>query len=218
MKSTVNRCHPSVVRLLISTLFIALPCFLSGCGSVSGTQQPASNDDPDRLPSTVIDDDGDYGEYAIVASKAEDSPNEFAFSVEAKRGVLDEWTWQWNFGGDEPPVEGTDQTHTFDEAGSYLVQVTAIDRQGNIAFVLTLALDVENTNEPPVADAGQDQTVVEGGLVFLYGGASADPDASALTYQWAQLSGDPVMLLAANEVTASFVAPPRPSPARRTGL
>ena len=39
-----------------------------------------------------------------------------------------------------------------------------------------------NVNQPPVADAGADQTVREGSTVTLHGGDSFDPDGDPLTY------------------------------------
>ena len=51
-------------------------------------------------------------------------------------------------------------------------------------------------NLAPVADAGPDQTVIEGTSVTLDGTASTDPDNSPqpLTYQWTQLSGPTVTI------------------------
>jgi len=39
-------------------------------------------------------------------------------------------------------------------------------------------------NEPPVVDAGLDQTVVRGATVYLDAGASYDPDGTIRTYEW----------------------------------
>jgi PKD repeat protein len=183
---------------------------ISGCGSVPGAQSsgdnsPGGDNDPDLLPATVVEDE-DPGEYVIVASKTDIGENAFVFSVESKRGVVDEWTWEWDFGDGEARA-GTDQVYSFTEPGSYLVQATAYDIRGRVAVVLTLELNVEETNAQPTANAGENQTVDAGALVFLYGGASFDPDDESLTYEWAQTSGVPVNLLDAHAVTASFVAP-----------
>jgi hypothetical protein len=55
-------------------------------------------------------------------------------------------------------------------------------------------------NDPPVADAGPDQSNVAAGTVQLDGSASYDPDGDPITYQWTQESGNTVAL--ANPTTA----------------
>jgi signal transduction histidine kinase len=70
-------------------------------------------------------------------------------------------------------------------------------------------LEVTFTNNAPVADAGDDQTVVESTVFTLDGSASSDPDGARdpLTYQWTQVAGPAVTLLGATTATPSFTAP-----------
>ncbi len=68
-------------------------------------------------------------------------------------------------------------------------------------------ITVNNLNHPPVPDAGGDQTVNEFALVTLDATASFDPDSDPLTFEWMQLSGEPVTLIDALEPKATFVAP-----------
>mgnify|MGYP001609359162 FL=1 len=66
---------------------------------------------------------------------------------------------------------------------------------------------VNNVNQPPVSDAGPDQTVQEGSPVILDGSGSFDPDLETLTYHWTQTGGPAVALSDAHTVISSFVAP-----------
>ena len=65
-----------------------------------------------------------------------------------------------------------------------------------------------NTPEAPVADAGPDQSVAEGGTVTLNGLNSYDPDGTIASVQWEQLSGDPLVdLTAPTDLTTDLTAP-----------
>ncbi|MEW8050556.1 MAG: PIG-L family deacetylase [Candidatus Thiodiazotropha sp.] len=65
----------------------------------------------------------------------------------------------------------------------------------------------DGINLRPTADAGPDQSVVEGDLVNLDGSASSDPNGDPINYQWVQVSGIPVTLSGSTTVNPSFVAP-----------
>ena len=60
-------------------------------------------------------------------------------------------------------------------------------------------------NSPPVANAGDDQTVPAGADVRLDGSASYDPDGDAITYNWTAPDG--ITLLNGDTATPSFTAP-----------
>ena len=63
-------------------------------------------------------------------------------------------------------------------------------------------------NQPPVANAGPDQTVGENDVVTLNGTGSFDPDGGPLAYSWVHVSGPVVLLDNAASPTPQFRAPP----------
>lgn len=65
----------------------------------------------------------------------------------------------------------------------------------------------EKVNQPPVADAGPDQTVDEGAIVTLSGYNSEDPDDGIVSYQWEQIGGPTVALSDPSAEEAHFMAP-----------
>ena len=77
------------------------------------------------------------------------------------------------------------------------------------ALGLPSCLDVlPPSNQPPVANAGPDQTVDAGSVVMLTGSGSSDSDGEIAGVQWEQIDGRPeVSLSNQNGLLASFVAP-----------
>ena len=75
------------------------------------------------------------------------------------------------------------------------------------ALSLPSCLDtLSSPNQPPVVDAGPDQSVEAGVMVFLLGSGS-DPDGTIAVYAWAQTGGMMVSLTGSDAATAVFVAP-----------
>jgi hypothetical protein len=77
---------------------------------------------------------------------------------------------------------------------------------GDLRSTDTCIVNVTANNDPPVADAGSDQTVDEGSAVTLDGTHSYDPDDDILIYRWKQVSGDAVLLSDPTTASTTFRA------------
>ncbi len=71
----------------------------------------------------------------------------------------------------------------------------------------TSSTDSTPNNIPPIADAGNDQTVMEFENVMLDGSSSTDVDGTIVSYQWTQVSDPPVELSSTSVANPTFVAP-----------
>ena len=96
-----------------------------------------------------------------------------------------------------PDVGAAGETLTFQ------LTVTASDGQSDSDTVTVGVID----GVPPVADAGDDQSVTEGEPVTLDGTGSTDANGSISTYLWVQTVGTTVTLSGAGTATATFTAP-----------
>jgi PKD repeat protein len=107
---------------------------------------------------------------------------------------------------------GTDNYCTIydlDENKKYCFVARAYDSEGfesgdsvEVCHIPTVIPD----NQPPMANAGPDQTVDEGRSVSLNGANSTDPDDGIAAYHWTQTGGSPVTLTDANGQQATFTA------------
>jgi len=117
-----------------------------------------------------------------------------------------------NYDYTNPCWEGTDTACTvydLDETKTYFFVVRAVDTEGfqssdsNETF---FEAGTTPDNQPPIADAGPNQTVNEGQLVGLDGSNSFDSDDGIASYNWVQTSGPQVSLSDPNAKQSTFTA------------
>ncbi len=73
--------------------------------------------------------------------------------------------------------------------GARTVRFTLNDGDGGTSLASDATVNVQTTNNPPVADAGGPYVINEGSSLLLNASASSDPDFDGLTYAW-DLDGD----------------------------
>lgn len=101
-----------------------------------------------------------------------------------------------DFSVEEIVVDGVPETIT----ASYTFEDVRSDHTIDVSFGVN--------QSAPIADAGSDQSVVEGHTVTLDGSQSLDPNDAVAVYEWTQLSGPTVWLSDENAAKPTFVAPP----------
>ena len=116
-------------------------------------------------------------------------------------------------------VETGNYEYSIDVGDTTSYQVAGLVENQTIYFVAT-AYDVNGNeseyskevvftpeNQPPVADAGPDQTVDEGAVAVLSGTNSSDPEGGALSYFWEQTGGSAVVLSDPESAQPDFSTP-----------
>ena len=119
-----------------------------------------------------------------VGDKTVDAGESVSFSVSCSDPDGGSLTYAWSF-GDGGTGTGSTASNTYDSHDTYSASVTATDDEGDTAtesFTVTV-------KAPPVAVAGDDQTVDVDTTVNFDGSDSYDPDGGTLTYSWTFGSG-----------------------------
>ena len=127
-------------------------------------EPPVADAGPDQVVSDI---NGDGVEITLDGSGSYD-PDGNIISYEWRYGII--------FIGNEPnPI------HNF-SVGIHAVTLTVTDGDGATATD-TVSITV-NPNQPPIANAGGDQTSVVGTTVSFDGSGSSDPDSDIASYNW----------------------------------
>ncbi|WP_236888506.1 PKD domain-containing protein [Desulfoluna limicola] len=131
-------------------------------------------------------------------------------------GTLVSWRWEQvtDAGGPVVSLSGaTTETATFTapdvgtEGESLTFRLTVTDNDGATHSATTL-VNITFDNQPPVAQAGTDQTVIEGVTVTLSAESSTDPDNDPISsYLWEQTSGPATPLTSPLTAVTRFTAP-----------
>ncbi|MBL7252020.1 PKD domain-containing protein [Alloalcanivorax marinus] len=214
--------------------FVATPAGSGAELQDAASVEPSFTPDLDgeyRLALVVNDGltESDADEVVITATTANSAPvanagadqNTVAGSTVTLDGAAstdadnDELSYQWRFvsrpAGSTAALTGVDTARPSfeaDQAGDYVVELIVNDGSDDSApdnVVVTVAA----ANAVPVADAGNDQTVVAGDSVTLDGAASSDADGDLLTYQWRFVSlpdGSQAALQGEDTVAPTFQA------------
>ena len=112
-------------------------------------------------------------------------------------------------------VSDTVDTNT---AGTYTVTATATDAAGNVgsATQTVIVEAAQQVNQPPVANAGPDQSVAAATQFTLDGTGSQDTDGNIVEWRWTQTAGDTVTLDLENPARPTATSPSKTTAQRLT--
>ena len=121
-------------------------------------------------------------------------------------GEIESYSWT-QVSGDTINIEFSDSVvarFTMPEQGGGVdIELTVADNNG--------ALDLDTTriviNQPPTADAGEDQETGYSAVVLLDGSQSSDEIGEIDGFLWEQLSGEPVSIFSSDQPVATFYSP-----------
>jgi len=91
--------------------------------------------------------------------------------------------------------------------GSSLSFLLTVTDSAGLSSEDSCIVNVTWVNLPPLAVAGDDQTVYEGELVTLNASGSSDPDDGIAYYMWEQVEGPAVALSDPGDIQPTFTAP-----------
>ncbi len=135
-------------------------------------QPPVANAGPDQTKTVAA---GGQASVTLNGSASHDPD-----------GTISQYVWSWTLNGQLRQAAGVSPTISL-PVGQYSIQLVVYDNQTN-SQADTVVITVSQTNQPPVADAGPDQTrtVTAGNQasVTLNGSGSTDPDGTITNYHW----------------------------------
>ena len=178
---------------------------------------PNESSTPLDLTITIVNAD-EAGTISDISGTVQVGQTLTAGEVTDPDGGVTGITYQWQDAADDSNIAGaTSATYilTAADAGKAIqVTVTYTDGEGDgktVTSAATVRVLAAPANQPPVANAGADQSVMAGATVTLDGSGSTDSDGTIQSYEWVHTSTDGVAptttITVANGETSTFTAP-----------
>jgi Concanavalin A-like lectin/glucanases superfamily/K319L-like, PKD domain/Bacterial Ig domain len=201
----------------------------------SESQQPKENSPPMASDQSVSVDQNSQIDITMVADDENKNQLQFDITADPLQGTLDNFNKekgtvtyapQKDYSGDDKfsfrvidnkgagsneatvdiSVNEPSQPNENQETG-LPKSVEESSNQTSTEQATTETKSVEEPNQPPKADAGEDQKAAVNSEVKLDGGKSSDEDGKLVSYKWEQTDGPNVDLKNADEKTASLDVP-----------
>lgn len=126
-------------------------------------------------------------------------------------GVIVSYLWERIFGPSITLADSTAAQTSFtapEVKGNkkLRLRLTVVDNEGAASSDI-IDVQIVNNNASPTADAGEDQTLNEGGIIALDASFSSDSDGTIESYHWSQVSGPAITFDDDNSAHSSFASP-----------
>ncbi|MEM1261921.1 MAG: hypothetical protein AAGH76_05965 [Pseudomonadota bacterium] len=178
-----------------ATVLIMLLLGACGGGGGGGSAPPANQPPSANAGADQTVDPGTSVTLGGSGSDADGSVASYAWSQIAGSTVVLNTA-------DQPTATFTATNPAASENLQFRLTVTDDDGATDFDDVV-VTIDV---NQTPTANAGANQSVVQGASVTL-AGLGTDADGTVTSYQWTQVAGPAVTLTGASQATATFTAP-----------
>ena len=191
-----------IFRFETATVCLALAfAFFSAVGSMAQSASPVADAGPDQTVASGamvwLDGNGSSNNDGTIVSYFWERTGGTSGNTVVLTG---EDTATPTFTADTLIAGTADVTHEF--------TLTVTDEQDDTS-IDTVTVKITSPNAAPVADAGQDRTVVSGATVTLDGSDSSDSDGMVASYRWTRTGGtgnSGVVLTGADTARLRFTA------------